>query len=172
MIFRETQWAVLHEFANEYSLDGKEGVDDPVKWRVSTPVTNGSGYLGALTGSVNVGSKESPIYREKIIIALKRGTGDRGVLEFFCQRPNTTEDIDMVRVFELDTSHAQFFVPVFGQFMGAIIPHVTRFYTDQGKFMCNWQDDTGQPTGILYRIVDPANEGTWVPVGKVRIDPL
>lgn len=48
---------------------------------------------------------------------------------------------------------------------------VTRFYTDGGKFCVNWQDDTGQPTGIVYRVTG-TDEAAWVPVGRVRIDPL
>ena len=51
------------------------------------------------------------------------------------------------------------------------VPRVTRFYTDGGTFCVNWQDDTGQPTGIVYRVTGP-DESAWVPVGRVRIDPL
>lgn len=50
---------------------------------------------------------------------------------------------------------------------------VTRFYTDGGKFCINWQDDTGSPTGIVYSTNNGStDETTWVPVGKVKIDPV
>ena len=43
---------------------------------------------------------------------------------------------------------------------------VTRFYTDHGKFMINWQDDTGLPSGIVYDM----QSGTPVAVGRVPIE--
>lgn len=49
---------------------------------------------------------------------------------------------------------------------------VTRFYTDGGRFCVNWQDDTGEPTGIVYDTKQTADESQWVPVGRVRIDLL
>lgn len=49
---------------------------------------------------------------------------------------------------------------------------VTRFYTDGGKFCANWQDDTGQPSGVVYDTKQTPDETQWVAVGKVRIDPV
>lgn len=61
--------------------------------------------------------------------------------------------------------------PVF--YKGMAPTHVSRFYTDHGKFCINWQDDTSEAAGIVYSTNDgSADESTWVAVGKVRIDPL
>ena len=43
---------------------------------------------------------------------------------------------------------------------------VTRFYTDHGKFMINWKDDTGFPRGVAY------DTSTGAAVGIINIDPL
>ena len=48
---------------------------------------------------------------------------------------------------------------------------VTRFYTDHGRYVVNWQDDTGWPSGVVYDTHDSIDESTWTHVGTVRIDP-
>jgi len=60
-----------------------------------------------------------------------------------------------------------------GQQLGLGSPgRVTRFYTDGGKFMVNWQDDTGQPTGTIYRVDETKPESEWVAVGYIPIEML
>lgn len=71
-------------------------------------------------------------------------------------------------VFYIDTQQAVFLVPV-------IAPggsRVSRFYTDHGAFCVNWQDDTGQPSGIVYKTHGSADESTWTAVGRIAVGPL
>ena len=64
-------------------------------------------------------------------------------------------------------------ITVRGQPIGGGQPgRVPRFYTDGGRFMINWQDDTGSPTGIVYPTDPVTGEPTGPPIGQVRIDPL
>ena len=55
---------------------------------------------------------------------------------------------------------------------GPAAGRVTRFYTDGGKFCVNWQDDSGQPVGVVYDTHLSADEGTWTAVGKFTMGPL
>ena len=49
---------------------------------------------------------------------------------------------------------------------------VTRFYTDGGQFVVNWQDDTGDCTGIVYATHGSLDESTWTAVGRIPVEPL
>ncbi len=53
---------------------------------------------------------------------------------------------------------------------GTVSGRVTRFYTDGGRFIINWQDDTGKPTGIVYDTHGTTDESRWTAVGKVPIE--
>ena len=55
---------------------------------------------------------------------------------------------------------------------GPAAGRVTRFYTDGGKFCVNWQDDSGQPVGVVYDTHGSADESTWTAVGRFTMGPL
>ena len=61
-------------------------------------------------------------------------------------------------------------VPIVEGGIGAAPGRVTRFYTDGGKFAINWQDDTGEPSGIIYATKGTTDESQWVAIGKVPLE--
>lgn len=99
---------------NEVSLDSKQGVDDPVKFRLGS---FDSEYLGAITGDVLHGDSNNPQRKEKIIIALKRfGPGPEfgGMVEVFVQDAGTADDGGMRRAVTITPERIEFHKPVVG----------------------------------------------------------
>lgn len=79
-------------------------------------------------------------------------------------------DASQKKVLEIRHNEIEFKVPVKGLPAGG--GRVTRFYTDGGKFCFNFQDDTGQPAGIVYDTKGTLDETQWVAVGRLTVDPL
>lgn len=177
--------AVLNGYTNEVTLEqkedplnhGHEDFDDPIKFRFGAwrPADGRPGYyIGAISMDVLEHNSEHPEQPKRIevgFIALK--VDPEPCIEFYLQsQTNIASDPDMKCVLrinqkglELDPKHAGG-ITAKGFGAGPSGGQVTRFYTDGGKFMINWQDDTNEPTGIVY------NQATGTAVGKVRIDPL
>lgn len=172
-VWHDLPWAQVGEVSpNEGALDQKhpslvppEG-RDTVKWRLGS----WAGMFGWISGDRLTGDERNPTRREKVGIKIGETAGDGGLVEIYCQRPNTTEDKDMIRVLTLTAAGIEFHVPVTG--VVAAQPRVTRFYSDHKLFMINWQDDTGAPTGIVYPTDPVTGEPTGAAIGRVRIDPL
>ncbi len=155
---------------NEISLAEKASAHDPVKFRVVGWIPSGqNGYMGAFSANVAEGSDDNLVQREKILVAFKIDPDP--CLEIYLQkRADTTEDRDMLRVIRLTPHELELGVPIKGSVTGG---KVTRFYTDGGKFVINWQDDTGRPVGVVYSTNNgSADESTWTAVGTVQINPL
>ncbi len=100
---------------NELTVDSK--IEDPSAVRLGAPAGSA---LGKISGDVLVlGSRQ-----EKTLIILKSDSVRGGYYEFYCQRPNTNDDANMVRVMRLSLSGLELFVPI-----------------RQGQFALQLQDD-------------------------------
>lgn len=120
---------------NEVSLVST--INDPVKYRGA--VENHTIY-NILSGN----RLKNGVQREKCMIMLRADEGfplsaDGGCVDFFLQRPNTTEDKDMIRVMTLSTRGLELFVPLTGPFapggggLGGIVALRSRA---NGKYFC------------------------------------
>ena len=163
--------AQLLKHWNELTLAEKQSAHDPTKLRIVGWVPDSmNGYMGAFSANVAAGSDDNLIQYEKILIGFKIDPDP--CIDIYMQRTrHTTEDRDMVHVMRLSVAGLELKVPLVTGTTGS--SRVTRFYTDGGKFMINWQDDTGQPVGVVYSTNNgSADETTWKAVGTVQINPL
>ena len=94
---------------NELCIESKE--EDPAALRVGAPAGEA---LGKISGDRLVpGSR-----KEKTLIILKENPVFGGFYEFYCQRPGTEDDANMVRVMRLGLNGLELFVPIRkGQFI-------------------------------------------------------
>lgn len=150
--------------------------DDPGKFRMGVRrLTHWGRSLGCFSwNSVRPDDTEDEV-------ALMQGKIDdrfplselAGELRLDLKAPGENTDAAMREIFVMFHDGVHFKVPIFAPNLGGGAPgRVTRFYTDHGRFCINWQDDTGQPTGIVYATQGSVDEARWSAVGKVRIDPI
>ena len=172
----------LNQLCDEH---GKPTWDDPVKLRMGAYRPRDGRkhfYLGIWGGDIlTKQGSGSPHRDERAFVAIKHDNNDGQqavpCFEFYAQRTaESTSDADMLclarlssKGLELDPKHQApnmqitvRGVPV-GSGGGSGGVRVTRFYTDGGKFLINWQDDTGEPSGIVYETA------TGEAVGRVPI---
>ena len=174
-VLHDMPWAQFGEVSpNELALDQKHPSLVPSEGRDTVKLRLGSwaGMFGWISGDRLTGDERNPTRREKWGLKLGETAGDGGLLELHLQRPNTTEDRDMIPVLRLTTEYAEILVPFRQAPPAGPPPKVTRFFTDHGRFCVNWQDDTGTPAGIVYDTKGAPDETQWTAVGRVRIDPL
>src|SRR3990167_2717547 len=178
-LLHELPWARVLAGNNELKIRAKSSDEvgpeaaDAVALRFQVPVENlaGSGWVGAIFADILQGSSaDGPTERVQLKLGFKMDPGS--TLELYATRLNGSNDSDEIRIFRFALDGAEFGVPLKGivgdpASLGSGVPSmVTRFYTDHGKFMVNWQDDTGQPSGIVYDM----QSGTPVAVGRVLIE--
>lgn len=168
--------ATLRAYANEIALDAKHHEDfkDPVKFRFGTWWKDL--YISLIGADILTGDEGNPRRNERGFFGIrhndsypKEDTAHEFVVNLTL--PNQEGDEAQKLVFRLTHDSLELFgrkVNLGTGSSGAI----TRFYTDGGKFAVNWQDDTGQPSGIVYETHGSTDESTWTAVGRVRIDPL
>src|SRR3990167_636591 len=171
-LLHELPWARVLAGNNELKIRAKSsneaGPDaaDAVAIRFQVPVENleGSGWIGAIFADILQGdSANGPTERVQLKLGFKMDPGP--VLELYATRLNGSNYSDEIRIFRFGLDGVEFDVPLKGLVSNGSVPtQVTRFYTDHGRFLINWQDDEGFPTGIVYE----TSSGT--PVGQVHID--
>lgn len=108
----DMEWAVLRFHRNEVSLDGKAGVDDPVKYRGGSFLSES---LNIISGDHLSGDTGSPARAEKVMIMLKRygpGPTHGGMVEIFVQDWNTSDDAGMRRAITITPDQIEFHKPV------------------------------------------------------------
>ena len=175
-VWHDLPWAQVGEVSpNEGAIDQKhpslvppEG-RDAIKWRFGS----WSGLFGWISGDRLTGDERNPTRREKVGIKIGETAGDGGLVEVYCQRPNTTEDRDMIRVMTLTSGFVEFHVPI-RDFVAAA-PRVTRLVTDNGRYVWNIQGDSDadSPFGAMV-IYDtwvggvPVDESRWRAVAVVN----
>ena len=174
-ILAETHNGQLRIQGNELIIDAKDA--DASKFRVgSRHVPGQSGGGGAYSFDIiETVAEGSGRIEAAILVGGTNGVGGEvGVCIWDGTRPIT--DASQRKVMEWRHDEIEIKVPlrVSGGVIGGSLPNsrVTRFYTDGGKFAINWQDDTGNPVGVVYKTNSTTDESQWVAVGKVRIDPL
>src|SRR3990167_5720196 len=136
-------------------------IPDPPKVRLAVKDSLVESNMGAVTFNLKRpdGRHEEYAY----VMGRLTATKDAGAI-YLGVRPQGEQNVRQVAY--LDSTVALFSVPVIAPNIGK----ATRFYTDHGKFCINWQDDTGQPTGIVYNTNNGStDESTWVAVGRLRI---
>lgn len=176
--------ATLHEVSvNEIALDqkqegttGQPTLDDPVAFRFgafANPLGRTKWYITKISFDV-LRWVQGALHRTEVafikaaIDEMMNNDGQPLPMLSLFMTSNTTgsSDSDMKEVLLVSRKGFTFKVPVKFE-AGANVTvsgNVTRFYTDHGMFFCNWQDDTGLPTGIIYRVSD------GVAVGRVPIE--
>lgn len=168
---RDLPWARFIAGNNELKLRAKTVAEagpeaaDALMFRFQVPVENlqGSGYLGVIGADI----MRDGVERVQMKLGFKLDPGP--VLELYATRPGTAgNDGDEVRVFRIALDGVEFGVPLKGIAIGAQ-ERVRRFYTDRDVYVINWQDDTGKPTGTIYRVDPTKPEDQWEAVGEVPI---
>ncbi len=178
-IIRETSNGLFWWGGNEARSDAKDL--DASKVRVGSRVVPGKhGGGGAFTydGLYNLPDNPSAddiMRARRVEIAGIGGAwngkaGEVGIWVWNGRDPNDIRDADQPKVIEFFHDHIEFKVPVKGLQLPAGSARVTRFYTDGGRFMINWQDDTGRPAGIVYDTHGTTDESKWTAVGRVPIE--
>lgn len=156
---------------NEIFLDGKPNTNDPTKIRQGT--FDASTWLGGFSGDFLTGDPANPRRAEKVLVGLKLES-DGGCLEVFCQRPNTDDDANMIRIMRISNGGIEFFGRKIAD-SGGLIGGGTaggRFYSPSGRWLWNYQDDGSV---VLYDTHNSTNEGTWTakwaqrPTGALEI---
>ena len=168
-ILAETHNGQLRIQGNECLIDAKDA--DASKYRVgSREVPGESGGGGAISFDVIERVEEgSPRIEAVVMVGGSNGKGgELGICVWDGVRP--ISDAGQPKVVEFRHNEIEFKVPVKG--LPAAGGRVTRFYTDHGKFCVNWQDDSGQPTGIVYDTHGSADESTWTAIGRIPVSPL
>ena len=156
---------------NEVFLDTKPAFRDPVKYRGGA--WHPDSWLVIVGGDLLTGSESDPRRNERGFFGVRHDddfpkADNAQEFAIYLTTPNQEGDTHQRCALRLTSRYLE----VWGRRLDpGGQPRVTRFYTDGGKFCVNWQDDTGTPTGIVYR-VNGTDEATWTPVGRVRIDPL
>ena len=171
-VWHDLPWAQAGAVSpNEQALDQKHPTFVPPEGRDTVKFRFGSwaGMFGWISGDRLTGDERNPTRREKVGIKLgETPVGDGGLVEIHLQRPNTTEDKDMVRVMTLTSYGIEFHVPVRG--VVAAPPRVSRFYSDDGRYCFNVQGDGGGHI-VQYDTNGTSDETQWMPVGQFRAEP-
>ena len=114
-VLHDLDWAVLVQVSpNEIALDQKHPDTippqgrDPVKFRMGSWSED---IFGWFSGDRLEGDRTQPTRREKLGLKLVKDPGDRNVFSVSLQRPNTTDDANMVRVVEMYHNEIKFLVP-------------------------------------------------------------
>lgn len=182
--------AVLHQVSvNEIALDQKESDTEPGQPSHNDPVAFRFGafapkehltkfYIAKISLDV-LSRKDGQIHRAEagfLKLAIDEVIDNDGhpvpqVAILLSDQAGTSDDLDDAVVI-ITGKKVRFNVPVEGLVAVAPISKVTRFYTDGGRFCVNWQDDSGDPAGIVYATHGSTDESQWLAVGKLRIDPL
>ena len=186
-ILDDTRNGLLWHSGNEGREDAKDA--DAAKHRVgSRHVPGHSGGGGAFSFDVldlhpangSLLSTDEVLTARRIEAAVIVGgfngtTGELGICIWDGVQPIT--DAGQPKVVEMRPNEVDFRVPV--KFSAGVIggapsanSRPSRFYTDGGKFCINWQDDTGQPVGVVYATHGSADESKWTAVGKLNMGPL
>ena len=147
-ILHELPWAYVAQVSpNEISIDQKhpdllppEG-RDPCKLRFGSWTED---IFGWVSGDRLEGSASHPTRREKLGLKLGKDSGDRNVFSVSLQRPNTTDDANMVRVIEMYHDQIKFMVPV----VGAPITASNFLRSTDGRLLLAAQDDGNL---VLYK---------------------
>ena len=174
-LWHDLPWAQVGEVSpNEGALDQKHPSLVPPEGRDAIKFRFGSwsGLFGWISGDRLTGDERNPTRREKVGIKIWETVGDGGLVEVYCQRPNTTEDRDMIRVLTLTAWGIEFHVPVTG--VVAAPPRVSRFYSDDGRYAYNVQGDLTPefPHGriVQYDTKGTVDESQWQAVAVLRGD--
>ena len=157
-ILHELDWAYIAQVSpNEVSIDQKHpdllppAGRDPCKLRFGSWTED---IFGWVSGDRLEGSASHPTRREKLGLKLGRDSGDRNVFSVSLQRPNTTEDKDMVRVIEMYHDQIKFMVPVVGASVTAATSD--RLVSRNGRYVTVQQGDGNL---VTYRAVDGVISG-------------
>lgn len=177
--------AVLHEvavnelgFDQKYNADGTPTLNDPIKFRFGAFIPLGANkfYIGCIGFDV-LRIKDGKVHRTEVGF-LKFAVdevvdGDKDpvpMVELFLTR-NSEDSTDAAedRVFTVSRKGMTVHVPLVANTVPAPpspqASRVTRFFSDDGAFCFNVQGDDGGKL-VQYRIVDPSDESTWVPVAQ------
>jgi len=167
-VLHEFEWGVLAQVSpNEIALDQKHPSQlppssrDPVKFRMGSWTED---IFGWISGDRLEGDSSQPTRREKLGLKLGLDPGDRNVFSVSLQRPNTTDDANMVRVVEMYHDQIKFLVPVTtGLSGGGAVP--ARLQSADGRIVLVAQDDgnfvlyiDGVPVRALFGL---PTEQTW-----------
>ena len=88
------------------------------------------------------------------------GMGAKIIFEFWQSGSN---DADARRLFEIRHDQILAHVPIQG--MATPSARVTRFYTDGGRFLVNFQDDQDNVRAVTYRVDPTKPESEWEVIG-------
>jgi hypothetical protein len=175
-IIKSTSNGLFWFGGNEARSDAKDL--DASKVRVGSrmvPGQHGGGGAFTFDGLMTTDTSDTGIQRARRVEVAGIGgsfngrTGEVGMWIWNGRDPNDIRDADQVKVIEFFSDHIEIKVPVKG-LSSVSSGRVTRFYTDGGKYIVNWQDDTGKPSGIIYDTHGTTNEAEWTAVGRIPIE--
>ena len=170
-ILAETHNGQLRIQGNETIQDAKDA--DAAKFRVGSrhvPGQSGGGgaYSFDVINEVSEGNHRTEV---AVIVGGYNGKGGEvGVCVWDGVEP--ISDAGQPKVMEWRHDEIEFKVPIKAPNLGSANSRPSRFYTDGGKFCINWQDDTGQPSGVVYATHGSADESKWTAVGRLNMGPL
>jgi len=145
-------------------------IPDPPKIRLAVDASKVESNLGGVTFNL----RRADGRHEEYGYIMGRLTADKRAGSLYVALRHAGEPQSR-EVLYIDPTVALFRVPVIAPNSGQA---PTRFYTDRRRFCVNWQDDTGQPTGIVYDTWKPGtqtpepDEAKWKAVGKLAMSPL
>ena len=165
-----------------YYEDGTPGQEFGGGGVISYNVLRRDGIMEELV-MINAGSKDNPV-------------DYTGMLRILVRVSNDQNDYKVGAVVSADGGT---YYTGLGKFLGWLGKHanageqpvapggggpVTRFSTDHGTFVVNWQDDPidhdgnaatpvkSVPRGIVYDTHGQTDESTWTAVGRLKVEPL
>ena len=150
----DTDEGTLKQVGNELLNDSK--VEDPAAFRGGAPATQRS--LVKFSGDiVENGHRDEVVLRQfkqtENAQNQLEGRGGEETLHVKRKFMGSTDDA-MVRVYSATAEAVRFDVPVFAPNLNGSPTDgkVTRFYTDGGKFLINYQDDQDNVRAVIYRV--------------------
>ena len=137
-------------------------IRDPVKYRggvLASALQSDDYNLVAFTGNIvrDTDGRHEEYGGYRVGLAPDRRGG---ALRLFVRDSNGNEK----EVAYFDERNAVVLGRQFGEIPASSV-RISRFYTDGGKFLINWQDDQDSVRAVIYRVVPGEPESQWPAVG-------